>query len=90
MTKLPTPYGNSNETATSRLARVLEATGCETWEDLADLLSIPATERGGGNSSSNWITPGDFDASRDSDAILRNVLRCVPSSRLRAELDKRK
>ena len=90
MTRIPAPYGNSDETATSRLARVLAATGCATWEDLADLLGISATERDDGNSSSSWITPADFDASKDSDAILRNVLRCVPSSRLRAELDKRK
>ena len=90
MTKIPVSYENSDETATSRLYRVLEATGCATWEDLADLLGISATERGDENSCTSWITPADFDASKDSEAILRNVLRCVPSSRLREELDKKK
>ena len=76
-------YGDPEKVAAARLARVLAALGCETWDDLARLLDIPAPHPGT-NAESAFPPVPLQDA-----AVLRNVLRCLPSGLLRAELERR-
>ena len=83
MTEIPAIYGDPDHIAVARLARVLAALGCETWDDLARLLDIPAPHLGANAESAFPPVPAQ-DA-----AVLRNVLRCLPSGLLRAELDRR-
>ena len=76
-------YGDPEKVAAARLARVLAALGCETWDDLARLLDIPAPHPGANAESAFPPVP-----LRDT-AVLRNILRCMPSGLLRAELERR-
>lgn len=83
MTETFAVYGDPEKIAVARLARVLAALGCETWDDLARLLDIPDPHIGINAESAFPPVP-----LRDT-AVLRNVLRCLPSGLLQAELERR-
>ena len=83
MTEIPAPYGDPSKIAQTRLARVQTALGCETWYDLARLLNIPL-------SIFDHNADAAFPPVPAPDApILRNILRCLPTGRLREELKAR-
>ena len=91
MTEISPVYGDP-ENAAARLARVFAATGCSTWADLADFLSIPITYIYGPASGG---APGRACAQRPTAAVtdaavLCAILRCIPASYLQAELARRR
>ena len=83
MTEIPAIYGDPGKIAQARLARVQTALGCETWDDLARLLNIPL-------SIFDHNADAAFPPVQVTDTpILRNILRCLPTGRLREELKAR-
>ena len=84
MTEIPALYGDPGKIAQARLARVQAALGCETWDDLARLLNIPLSIFDH-NADAAFPPVPVLDA-----PILRNILRCLPTGRLREELQARK
>ena len=97
MTENFASYGDPDKSAQARLARVQAALGCKTWADLADLLELPVSLEAaaeGEDASSAWAQnpaaePAAAASASLEAAILRNMLRCIPTSRMAAELKRR-
>ena len=95
MTENFAPYGDPDKNAQARLARVQAALGCKTWADLADLLELPVSlefAAEGEDAALDWTqvqVAGSAASASLEAAILRHMLRCIPTSRLAAELKRR-
>ena len=95
MTENFASYGDPDKSAQARLARVQAALGCKTWTDLADLLELPVSLESaaeGEDAALDWTqaqVAGSAASASLEAAILRNMLRCIPTSRMAAELKRR-
>ena len=89
MTENFASYGDRDKSAQARLARVQAALGCKTWSDLPVSLEAAAE---GEDAALDWAQSQDTGAEAAASleaAILRNILRCIPTSRIAAELKRR-